>query len=292
MLLGKYVNKYYKKYWFLFIAGVIALVAVDYVQLYEPLFLGRIVDHLSNSGGDVDTALIGSICLKLLGIAVVMFFGRMMWRYTLFSASQRIEAGLRREMFQKSERLSQKYYHAVKTGAIMSWFTTDLETIEEYTGFGTVQIVDSAFLGVIVMVRMFTFDWVMTLFVLIPMVLLIFWGALVEKFMSERWHDRQEKYDRLYDFAQENFTGISVIKAFVKETSEIRAFARVAKKNKDANIAFVRVAIIFETLIEIIIGTILALILGFGSWFAWAAISGNPIEIFGHVINLTPGGLI
>ena len=292
MLLGKHINKYYKKYWYFFIAGIIALIAVDYVQLYEPLFLGQIVDHLSNAGGNIDTGLIGSICLKLLGIAVVMFFGRMLWRYTLFNASQRIEAGMRREMFKKSERLSQRYYHEVKTGSIMSWFTTDLESIEEYTGFGTVQIVDSLFLGIIVMVKMFTFDWVMTLFVLIPMTLMIFWGALVEKFMAERWSDRQEKYDRLYDFAQENFTGISVIKAFVKETSEIRAFAKVAKKNKEANISFVRVAIIFETLIEIIIGTILALILGFGSWFAWSAISGNPIEVFGHVIDLTPGGLI
>ena len=292
MLLGKHINKYYKKYWYFFIAGIIALIAVDYVQLYEPLFLGQIVDHLSGVAGDVDTALIGDICLKLIGIAGVMFIGRMMWRYTLFNASQRIEAGMRREMFQKSERLSQSYYHATKTGAIMSWFTTDLETIEEYTGFGTVQIVDSAFLGIIVMVKMFTFDWVMTLFVLIPMTLMIFWGALVEKFMAERWRDRQEKYDRLYDFAQENFTGISVIKAFVKETSEIHAFAKVAKKNQEANIGFVRVAIIFDTLIEVIIGTILALILGFGSWFAWSALSGTPIEVFGHVIELTPGGLI
>ena len=290
MLLGKYLNKYYARYWYLFLLGVLALVAVDYVQLYQPVYLGQIVDHLSS--GEADAALIGSVCLRLLGIAGVMFAGRMLWRFTLFNASFRIESGLRREMFKKSERLSQNYYHSTKVGSIMSWFTTDLETIEEYTGFGTVQIVDSAFMGVLVIVRMFLFDWVMTLFALIPMTLIIVWGALVEKFMAARWEDRQKKYDDLYDFAQENFTGISVIKAFVKENQEIRAFAKVARKNKEANVAFARVSIIFDTLIEIIIAVILSLILGFGSWFVWAAVTGNPVSVFGHAIALTPGGLI
>ena len=290
MLLGKYVNKYYAKYWFFYLAGVLALVAVDYVQLFEPIFLGRIVDHLS--AGQADLAFIGDICLKLLGVAAVMFLGRMLWRYTLFNASQRIEAGLRREMFQKSERLSQTYYHNTKVGSIMSWFTTDLETVEEYTGFGTVQLVDGLFLGILVIVRMFLLDWVLTVIALVPMMLIVVWGALVEKFMAERWKDRQEKYDRLYDFAQENFTGISVIKAFVKETSELHAFAKVAKKNRDANIAFARVSIVFDTLIEVIIAVILSLIMGMGAWFVFSALAGTPVVIFGHGVDLTPGGLI
>ena len=291
MLLGKNINKYYAKYWYFFILGVIALVAVDYVQLFQPEYLGMIVDHLSGDG-PVDASLVGGLCLKLLVIAAVMFAGRMLWRFTLFNASQRIEAGLRREMFLKSERLSQAYYHTTNTGSIMSWFTTDLETIEEYTGFGTVQIVDAVFLGVLVIIRMFSLDWVMSLFAMIPMLLIIVWGALVEKYMALKWEERQKQYDRLYDFTQENFTGISVIKAFVKETCEIHAFAKEAKKNRDANVSFFRVSIIFDTLIEVIIAVILSLILGFGSWFAASAISGNPIVIFGHAIDLTPGNLI
>ncbi|MBR0082388.1 MAG: ABC transporter ATP-binding protein [Clostridia bacterium] len=292
MLLGKHINKYYKQYWYFFVLGVAALIAVDYVQLFEPIFLGQIVDHLSEAEGAVDIAFIGSLCLKLLGIAVVMFGGRMLWRFTLFNASQRIQAGVCREMFRKSERLSPRYFHATPVGSIMSWFTTDLETIEEYTGFGTVQIVDASFLGILVIVRMFLLDWVMASFALIPMTLIIVWGALVEKFMAERWKDRQEKYDKLYDFTQENFTGINVIKAFVKETSELHAFAKVARKNQDANIAFVRVSILFDTLIEVIIAIILSFILGFGSWFVWATVTQTPIVLLGHAIALTPGELI
>ena len=291
MLLGKYLNKYYKKYLHLFIIGVIALVSVDYVQLYEPIFLGQIVDHLS-SGANVDVNFVGSLCIKLLGVALVMFLGRMLWRFTLFGASRKTEAGLRREMFQKSERLSQKYYHSTKVGSIMSWFTTDLETIEEYTGFGTVQIVDAAFLGVLVVIRMLSLDRVMTLFALVPMFLIAVWGALVEKYMEIKWREKQQKYDRLYDFAQENFTGIAVIKAFVKETKEVLAFSKIAKKNRDANVDYVRVSVLFDTLIEITIALILSMILGLGSWFVWACVTGSPISVFGHEIILTPGKLV
>ena len=101
MLFGKYINKYYLKYWFLFLIGILSLVAVDFAQMYEPEYLGQIVDHLKG-GGPVDTALITSICGNIMIIAGVMFAGRMIWRYTLFNASQWIESGLRKEMFLKS----------------------------------------------------------------------------------------------------------------------------------------------------------------------------------------------
>ncbi|MCQ2428093.1 MAG: ABC transporter ATP-binding protein/permease [Clostridia bacterium] len=292
MLLGKHINKFYLKYWYLFVLGIIALVTVDYVQTYEPVFLGNIVDALSVKDAPVNVSLIIRYSYLLLAVAVVMAVGRMVWRFTLFSASTRIQAGIRRDMFLKAERLSQNYYHTTKVGSIMSWFTTDLDTIEEYMGFGTVQIVDAAFLGILVLIRMFRLDWVLTLFSLIPMVLIIVWGALVEKFMAMKWEERQKEYDRLYDFTQENFTGIRVIKAFVKETSEIHAFAKIAKKNKETNISFVKVSVFFDTVIESIIAVILSLILGFGSWFVYAFVTGSPVTVFGHSIVITAGELI
>lgn len=290
MLLGKHINKYYVKYWYMFLLGIMALIAVDYVQLFNAEYLGQMVKLLQN--GTPDLSAVGAICGKLLIIAGIMFAGRMLWRYTLFNASQRIEAGIRRDMFEKSERLSRKYFHETKVGSIMSWFTTDLETIEEFCGFGTVQIVDAFFLGVMVIIRMFKLDWAIALLTMLPMSLIIIWGALVEKFMAMKWEERQKEYDRLYDFTQENFTGIRVIKAFVKETGEIHAFAKVAKKNRDTNVSFVRVSVFFDVVIELIIAIIFALLLGFGGWFAWAFATGNPIVIFSHTINLDPGDLV
>jgi len=291
MLLNRYINKYYRKLWYLFLLGIIALVVVDVVQLYEPEFLGQIVDHLKQNETP-DSVFIGRICGKLLLVGAAMFAGRLVWRVCLLNASSRIETGLRHEMFRKSERLSQQYYHETKVGSIMSWFTTDLETIEEYTGIGTVQMVDAFFLGILVIIKMFRLDWALTLFALIPMLFIVIWGALVEKYMAMKWEERQKNYDALYDFTQENFTGIRVIKAFVKETSELHAFAKVAKKNKDSNISFVRVSVFFDVVIEWIIAAIFCMILGFGSWFVYAEISGNPVVMLGHTVSLTTGQLV
>lgn len=275
----------------MFLIGIGALVVLDYVQMLTPAYLGNIVDELNKPEG-ADKSYIYSLCLRVLVIALVMFAGRMIWRFTLFNASQRIEAGLRRDMFLKSERLSQRYYHEEKVGSIMSWFTTDLETIEEYTGFGTVQMVDALFLGAIVIVQMVRLDWVLSIFAFIPMILIVFWGALVEKIMADKWEKRQKQYDRLYDFAQENFTGIRVIKAFVKETSEIHAFAKEARKTRDTNLSFSKVYIIFDNVIELIIAGIFAFILGFGSWFIYSFVSGNPVVLFGHTVEMTVGELV
>lgn len=288
MLFGKYVNKYYLKYALYFIIGLLALIIVDYKQLDIPKILGGIVNSLKD-GEAID---IKQIVVDVLIVAAVLTIGRITWRLTLLSASKKIEASLRKEMFLKAERLSQRYYHENKVGNIMSWFTTDLETIEEFYSWGTIMLVDAIFLSIFVIVEMLRIDWVLSLMAFIPIILIIVWGGLVEKFMAMKWDKRQKAFDELYDFSQENFTGIRVIKAFVKENQELHAFARVARKNYDVNIDFVKTSVIFDVIIEIICAAILCLLLGFGSYFSYRFLSGNSVVIFSHVINLKAGDLV
>lgn len=290
MLFGKYINKYYAKYCWLFLIGLVGLVAVDVFQLFIPEYLGKLVDMFG--GGTIDTGALKEIILGVMVVAFVMFFGRIMWRLSIFNASQRIEADLRHNMFLKSERLSQRYYHENKVGTIMAWFTTDLETIEEFFGWGSVMLVDAMFLSVLALYKMFSLDWVLSCILLIPLALIIVWGMLVEKFMALKWEQRQTEFDKLYDFSQESFTGIRVIKAFVKETQQLHAFAKIARRNKDANIELVKVSVIFDAIIEVIISAIMALILGLGGYFVYKYVTGSPVSIFGHTIDMTAGELI
>ena len=290
MLFGKYINKYYAKYCWLFLIGLVGLVAVDVFQLFIPEYLGKLVDMFD--GGTIDTGALKEIILGVMVVALVMFFGRIMWRLSIFNASQRIEADLRHNMFLKSERLSQRYYHENKVGTIMAWFTTDLETIEEFFGWGSVMLVDAMFLSILALYKMFSLDWVLSCILLIPLALIIVWGMLVEKFMALKWEQRQTEFDKLYDFSQESFTGIRVIKAFVKETQQLHAFAKIAKRNKDANIELVKVSVIFDAIIEIIISAIMALILGLGGYFVYKYVTGSPVSIFGHTVDMTAGRLI
>ena len=290
MLFSKYLNKYYLKYFIFYALGILALLAVDYVQLYVPEFLGELVETVS--GGNANVDMIADTIKSIVIIAVVICLGRVTWRLTIFRASSNIESDLRHEMFNKAERLSQSYYHNNKVGSIMAWFTNDLENIEEFLGWGCVMMIDALFLGVSVSYKMFKLDWAMTLLAFVPVLLIVLWGALVEKFMAQRWEHRQKCFDEMYDFAQENFSGIRVIKAFVKETQELHAFAKVAKKNEEANISFVKLSVIFDVLIELIIGVIVALIIGFGSYFVYCVSKGNPCVIFNHEINITAGKLV
>ena len=288
MLFGKYINRYYIKYAPLFIIGIISLIAVDFVQLFIPEYLGEVVDILQTNG---DTAKIGVLALKVLIVAGIMFIGRFIWRVTLINAGFKIEADLRHEMFLKAEALPREYYHDNKVGSIMSWFTNDLETISECMQWGTIMVFDALFLSAITLIKMWLLDKSMTLICFIPIALIVAWGAITEKFMAMKWDQRQKAYDTLYDFAQENFTGIRVIKAFVKETKEIHAFAKVARKNADVNVSFARISVIFDVFIEIIIVLVISITMLFGGWFAYSFIHNEPIILLGGAINITAAKL-
>ena len=284
MLFGKHVNRYYLKYGWMLLIGILALIAVDYIQLFIPEYLGEVVGILSNEVPPTDSEInrIFTLGIYVLIVSAGMFVGRFIWRITLFNAAFRIEADMRHRMFLKAEALPRQYYHDNKVGSVMSWFTNDLETISDYFGWGTVMIIDSSFMALITVLKMFFLDWVMTLICFIPVALIVIWGAITEKYMAAKWDQRQKAYDELYDFTQENFTGIRVIKAFVKETKEIHAFAKVARKNADVNISFARLSVICDVFIEIIIAIMFGCCLIFGGWFVYAWSHDTAFVIFGY----------
>ena len=276
MLFGKYAAKFYKKYWYLFLLGVITLLVVDYVQTLIPESLGQIVD-IFQADEPAQESQIMPIVLRVIMVALGVAVGRVLWRITIFSASSRIEMGLREMMFLKSERLSQTYLHKNPVGNILNWFSTDIESVDEFLGWGTVMMVDAFFMSTIVIVKMFLVNWLLSTMILVPMLLIVLWGALVERIMSSRWEQRQKANDELYDFSQENITGLRVIKAFVKEVQQARAFAKVAWKNKEINVRFARLQVLFDIFIEVIIGAIMAMTLCLGGYLVYRSFHGNPL---------------
>ena len=285
------MKKYYKRYLTLFIIGVIANVVVDYVQLFIPEFLGDMVDIVSlNTNVIFDD--IKKIVYSLIIVAFTLFIGRIIMRFTILVASSKIDRDIRHDMFLKTERLSQRYFHENKVGSIMSSFTTDIEAIGDFTGWGTVMIIDALFLGVMALYKMIKLDMFLTMITLIPMLALIVWGNKVEKAMSDKWTERQKSFDKLFDFTQENFTGIRVIKAFVKEAQEFKAFSKVAKENSDVNIDFAMMSVRFDVCIELLIGAVVALLMGLGGTCVYYYVTGNPVVLFGHSIILTAGKLV
>ncbi len=293
LLWGKYVRKYYPRFLIFFLIGLAALITVDYYQLKIPEIIGQLVDMLSKNGTiDTGSQIFISMIIETITVAVILFVGRIVWRVSLFYASKRIEENLRREMYYKADQLDVNYYHNNKVGNILSWATDDLETLQEFLGFGSLMIIDGLFLTALALVKMFVLNYSLAIIAIFPILLIALAGALCEKHMSLRWKYRQESNDALYDFSQESFTGIRVIKAFVKEKQQIHTFRKNAARSREANVRFTYISVLFDVLIEIIIALVAAIILGFGGWFVYATINNNPINIFGVPIVLEAGSLV
>ena len=293
MLYGKYLNKYHLKYGIFMFLGIVFLAAVDICQLFIPDLIGKLVE-LFTEGYDPNSVMkqVQVYGLQVLLISLGLFFGRIIFRFFLFGSSTKIIECLRQDMFDKSLRLDQTYYQANKVGNVMSWITSDTEELQEFLGWGTVMLVDGFFMTGIVLTRMFMRNWVMTLFIVLPIILIIIWGLLVEKVMAKLWNNRQSAFDRLYDFCEETFTGIRVIKAFLKETQQLFRFSKVARKNKDADIKLGVISVAFDVVIVVLIEGIVSLIIGLGGWFVYSAVTGNPVHIFGNDIHLTVAELV
>lgn len=118
---------------------------VDIVQLYLPEIMANLTE--SNDNGTLTSELINQSALQIFLIAIFMFVGRFTWRVSILSGAFNITGDLREEMFVKCEKLSQRYYQKNKVGAIMSYYTNDLDTIQEAYGWGTVMLVDALFLS-------------------------------------------------------------------------------------------------------------------------------------------------
>lgn len=292
MLFGKYLNKLYLKYLYLFIIGIAALIAVDYFQLLIPDYLGKIVDMFSGPSfvGDPDEVYI--LVRNVVLIALILTIGRVTFRLTLSRASLNIEAYLRSQMIRKATLMSPTYYHNNKVGNIMNWFTTDVEEIERFFRWGIIMLVDAFFLSILALYQMFSVNVFITLILLIPLVLIVIWGVLVELVMKKKWRERQKAVDNLYFFAQEAFSGIRVIKAFVKETAQIHRFAKIAKHNKDIDISFARISVALDVSIELIINLIIVALVSIGTWLIFKVSTGSPFVFFGQEMKITTGGLV
>ena len=293
MLFGKYLNKYYKKYGIFLFLGILVLCAVDTCQLFIPDLIGKLVElFVENYDPTTVMGQVQHYGIQVLLISLGLFVGRILFRFFLFGSSTKIIEGLRQDMFDKSLRLDQRYYQETKVGNVMSWITSDTEELQEYMGWGTVMLVDGFFMTGVVLVRMFLRNWIMTLFILMPIILIIIWGVLVEKVMGKLWNNRQSALDNLYDFCEETFTGIRVIKAFLKETQQLLHFSKVARKNKDADIKLGVISVAFDVVIVILIEAIVCLIIGLGGWFVYCAATGNPAHVFNVSINITTAELV
>ncbi len=269
MLFGKYINKYYLIFSWILLIGIIALILVDLAQLKIPEIYSTIIDGLNGEGTPLTKDILLDLCMDMFGIVFVMVFGRFLWRICFYGSATNVSKRIRLRMFNHAKDLPQEFYSKNKVGNLMSLFTNDLGTVEECFGDGILFLFDALGLGALALYKMFKLNSSLAYLVIIPLVLLILIGVIVGGYMEKKWKARQEAFSSLSDFAQESFSGISVIKAFVKELKELWAFKKLNKDNENANVEFVKASTLLHILIHLLVQSVMCLILGYGGYLVY-----------------------
>ena len=277
MIFGKYINRYYLKHAPVLLLGILSLLTVDYIQLLIPELYRLVINGVNLGQVVVDgqtmaftkEVLFQHICLPMIYIVVLMVIGRFLWRVCFFGSAVRVAADLREQMFDHSRQLSQQYYQVNKVGNLMSLYTNDLDTIQECFGDGILMFFDASVLGILALVKMWRMDIKLTLLALIPAAVMFAIGTVMSQVMTKRWEERQQAFSDLSDFAQENFSGIAVIKAFVKELKELMAFRKLNKENEEINVTYTKIATLLEVLVTLFVESVICVILGYGGWLVY-----------------------
>ena len=292
MIFGKHINRYYLKYAPLLLLGLFALALVDFLQLEIPELYQMVINGMNQGYVMVDGVrypfdmafLLDRICMPMVVVVVSIVFGRFLWRVSIFGAAIRVETNLRDRMFSHAKLLSREYYQQNKVGNLMSLFTNDLDTVQECYGWGFMQFFDALILGTLSIVKMWRMDHLLTVLSLIPMALLFGCASIVGRVMTKKWDYRQECFSNLSDFSQESFSGIAVIKAFVKETRELLAFRKLNNENEVANVDYTKISVLMRIMVGSFVESVMCIILGYGGYLVYHGTfnAGQLMEFIGY----------
>ncbi len=292
MIFGKHINRYYLKYGVWLVFGLLALAMVDYMQLIIPSLYRMTINGMNNGSVVVDGVqyafdmdfLLEHICMPLVWVILAIVAGRFLWRICIFGSAIKVEADIRDEMFDHAKDLSRQFYQVNKVGDLMSLFTNDLETVQDCYGSGFLMFFDALLLGGMSIARMAAMNPFLTLLSLIPMVLLLAASTVIGKYMTAKWDARQAAFSALSDFSQESFSGIAVIKAFVKEGKELMAFQKLNRRNEVTNVDFTRASVLLRILVTLFVESVVCIVLGYGGWLVYRGTfnAGQLIEYISY----------
>ncbi|WP_071441086.1 ABC transporter ATP-binding protein [Traorella massiliensis] len=261
---------YIWKYKIPYLLGLLTLLMVDYVNLFIPQITGEITDGLASFTLDLNGVF--QLILSLLGVALLITLGRVFWRVFIFGTSRKIENELRNDLFSKLEELSQTYFNTHKTGDLMTHFTNDLEALRNSIGPAVISSFDAIVMTALVLYQMMVYvDFKLTLLTLIPMSLIAIGGYYFGEEFERRFAKKQDAFAKLSDHVQESITGERVIKAFVQEEKQDKAFQKVNDYNKKMNMRVVKLMATFMPLMDFIIGISYVITIIYGGYLALTA---------------------
>ena len=287
--------------------GLLTVVMSNLFNVAQPLFIGRAVDALK---GELELHQASGSTLIFYAAIIVLFsliagFFTFLTRQTIIVVSRHVEFDLRNDFLRHLQRLSLAYFQNTPTGDLMAHATNDIGAVRNSLGPGIMYPTDTLMTFIMVLCIMMYKDWQLTLLALIPLPLVSYAVYRLGKIVHQKFEERQAQYSALTTRAQENLSGIRVVKAYVRESYEIGLFRGMSWDYLKKNLVLARVQSIMWPLMFLLVGASLVITLYFGglkviegrltigtltAFFGYLTMLIWPMIAFGWVINILQQG--
>jgi ATP-binding cassette subfamily B protein len=256
------IKPHFRRHWPIIAVGLLALILVDVVQLSIPRVIKRVVDDLTLLKATPGSLMVQAALIAAMAVSIGFF--RYIWRRCLLGTSRRLEETLRNRLLAHLQTLSASYFDTVKTGDLMAHATNDIQQVRMAAGMGLVAINDALVLGLSTIGFMLYIHVELTLYVLMPMPILVVGTRFLGKRMHAGYRNVQAAFSDMTEAVRERFAGVRMIKAHHGEASARRAVGKVSQGYVDENIRLVGVTGLFFPMMMLLTNLSLALVLFFG----------------------------
>ena len=252
-------------------AGLLSLLAVDFLQLLIPMVIKGAIDALTI--GEATSAVLLKSGGLILAIAGAMAVLRYVWRHCLFGLSRKIEEGIRNRLYEHLQSLSVFFYHRTKTGDLMARAINDINAVRMATGMGLVALTDGVVLGVSAIGFMIYINPTLTLISILPAPVLVYFTRVLTRRMSSGYERVQATFSDLTERAREAFAGVRVVKAYNRESWTFGKIEKEGEKYIYENMRLAKTIALFSPMMVVFANLGLAIVI----WF------GGRLTILGHI---------
>jgi len=243
--------RYFRPYKLQLAIGIVCIFGSTSAGLFIPLFVGRAIDSNWNQ---VSWTLLTIAAAKVLGASLISGLFLFLQRRILIGMSRNVEYDMRKELYEHLVGQPLSFYHEHRTGDLMARATNDLSAVRQLAGPMVMYTLQTVFVVVLVLPLMFVLNWWLTLLLFVTMPLV----SLTVKYFGQQVHSRFEKIQEFFaDImarAQENFTGVRVVRAYAQEDAEMEAFNSLNWQYAERNLGLVRVEALMRPLMTFLIG--------------------------------------
>jgi len=255
----QYLNKYFVKYKFQFLLGILITIIAQIFSLFTPEYIKdsiTAIEHFKKgtaSAADVQSELLTSI-LMIIGTTLIAGFLTFLMRQTLIVMSRHVEFDLKNEVFHQYENLSPSFYKKNRTGDLMNRISEDVGRVRQYVGPAIMYTLNTVISFAVISTHMFTISPKLTFYTLLPLPILaysIFW---ISKQINKRSTLYQQNISKLSTFTQEMFSGIRIVKAYSLEKQKGDDFKTLSRDSVQKNLSLAKVNALFGPFMILLIG--------------------------------------